>query len=198
MSRRGSIAALALSVALVAGAVLALVGGVAVGAWQPAGPVRATPTPGSGGDTGTVEYGRFLDDVRAGRVMDAFQDGDLLHVNSGIGGYTVQLPPGDPDVYGDMEAAADAGGVPTPGFSSAAGPDETPQPLSYADFLDQVGSGRIYEVFQTGDRLDVNAVDGRKDVAVPAGADVLDDIEAAAEEGAVPPPVYTKMPGKPG
>lgn len=194
MSRRGSFAALAVSVALVVGAVLALVGGVAVGAWQPAGPVQATPIPG-GGIPGAVEYGEFLDDVRAGTVHDAFQDGDILQVNATRGSYEVQLPPGDPDVFGDMEAAAAAGGVPMPGFGSTTGPEETPEPLSYDEFLDQVGSGRIYGVVHTGDRLEVEAVDGIKIVIVPAGADVLDDIEAAADGGEVTAPPYTKVPG---
>jgi hypothetical protein len=195
MSRSGSTAALALCVALVAGAVIALVGGVALGAWQPAGPSRPTPTPGNVQDL--REYGEFLDDVRAGGVQDAFQNGDRLEVNATAGGYTVQLPPGDPDIFGDMEAAAAAGGVPMPGFGSAAGPDESHSPLSYAAFLEQVGSGRVYDVFHDGDRLTVNAVDGPKDVVVPAGANVLDDIEAAAEAGDVPAPTYTKVPAKP-
>jgi hypothetical protein len=195
MSRRGSFAVLGLSVALVAGSVLVLVVGVALGAWQPAGPVArppATANPGAG--SGNVEYGEFLDDVRAGRVFDVYRDGDLLQVNAAEGPYVVELPPGDPDVYVDMGEAAAAGGVPIPGFSTATGPDDSPEPLSYDDLLDQVRDGRIYDVFHHGDRLTVTAVDGTKDVAVPAGADVLDDLEAAAAAGGVQPPAYTKIP----
>jgi hypothetical protein len=66
--------------------------------------------------------------------------------------------------------------------------------LSYADLLDQAREGRIYNVIHEGDRLMVDAVDGTKDVTVPADADVLDDLEAAASAGGVPPPTYTKVP----
>jgi hypothetical protein len=192
MSRGTSIAALALCVALVAGAAIALVVGVALGAWQPAGPPRATPN--QGGVQGTVEYGAFLDDVRAGNVQDVFQDGDTLKVTTTTGGYTVHLPPGDPDVFGDVEAAAVAGGVQMPGYGSAAGPNETAEPLRYAEFLEQVGAGRIYNVEHMDERLTVAAVDGIKEVAVPEGSDVLADIEAAAAAGDVPPPTYVKLP----
>lgn len=195
MSRRGSFAALGLSVALVAGSVVVLVAGVALGAWQPAGPAArpaATANPGPG--FGNVEYGEFLDDVRAGRVFDVYRDGDLLQVNAADGPYTVELPPGDPDVYDDMGEAATAGGVPVPGFSTASDPDDTPEPLSYAGLLEQVREGRVHDVLHDGDRLMVAAVDGTKDVGVPAGVDVLDDLEAAAAAGGVPPPTYTKIP----
>jgi hypothetical protein len=193
MSRRASFAALALSVALIAGSVVALVAGVALGAWQPAGPVSRPSAPANpGGGPATVEYGEFLDDVRAGRVSDVYREGNILQVNSVDRPYTVQLPPGDPDVYGDMEAAATAGGVPIPGFTD---PNDPPEPLSYAELLEQVRAGKIYDVFHEGDRLMVTAVDGAKEVTVPAGADVLNDLEAAAAAGGVPPPAYTKVPG---
>jgi hypothetical protein len=195
MSRRASFAALALSVALVAGSVVALVAGVALGAWQPAGPVARTSAPANPGVvSGTVEYGEFLDDVRAGRVVDVFRDGDILQVSAVDRPYTVQLPPGDPDVFDDMGEAAAAGGVPIPGFTTAAGPDDSPEPLSYAELLDQVREGRIYNVVHDGDRLMVDAVDGTKDITVPPDVDVLDDLEAAAAAGGVPPPAYTKVP----
>jgi hypothetical protein len=195
MSRRASFAALALSVALVAGSVVALVAGVALGAWQPAGPVARTSAPGiPGGGPATVEYGEFLDDVRAGRVSDVSREGDIIQVNAVDRSYIVQLPPGDPDVYDDMEAAATAGGVPIPGFISTSGPDDPAETLSYAELLDQVRDGRIYDVFHEGDRLMVTAVDGAKEVTVPPDADVLNDLEAAATAGGVPPPAYTKVP----
>jgi hypothetical protein len=196
MSRRASFAALALSVVLVAGSVVVLVAGVALGAWQPAGPVArpaGRTNPGSG--SGTVEYGEFLDDVRAGRVFDVYRDGDTLQVNAADRPYTVQLPPGDPDVYDDMGEAATAGGVPIPGYLTAGGPGDPPEPLSYPELLELVRAGRVYDVFHEGDRLMVTAVDGSKDVAVPPGVDVLDDLEAAASAGGVPPPAYTKVPG---
>lgn len=199
MSRRGSFAALALSVALVAGVAVVLVAGVALGAWHPAGPVRpAAPTSPTGpADPRAIEYGEFLDDVRAGRVFDVFQDIDELQVNAEDGFYTVQLPFGEPDVFGDIQAAAAAGGVPTPAFGANSGPDETAEPLSYEVLLEQVRSGRIHDVFHEGDQLMVNAVDGSKEVVAPAGADVLDDLEAAARRGGVPPPAYTKVPSRP-
>lgn len=196
MSRGGSRAALALSLALVIGSALALIGGVALGGWQPAGPSRpATPPPRLPGVApGGVEYGEFLAEVRAGRVYDVFREGDTLQVNGADEPYSVQLPPGDPDVYGDIQAAAESGGVPTPGFSTNAEPNETPELLSYVAFLDQVEAGRVREVYQTGDLLEVNAVDGFKQVTVPAGVDVLDDIEAAAQAAGIPPPFYGKVP----
>lgn len=198
MSRRASFAALALCVALIAGSAVALVAGVAMGAWQPAGPVARPAAPGNPGNpgpgSGGVEYGEFLDDVRVGRVFDVYREGDTLQVNAADGPYTVQLPPGDPDVYDDMEAAASAGGVPTPGFTTAGGPGEPAEPVSYAELLELARDGRLYDVFHEGDRLMVTAVDGTKDVAVPAGVDVLDDLEAAAADGGVPPPAYTKVP----
>lgn len=198
MSRRGSFAALVVSAVLVVGSIAVLVGGVALGAWRPAGPPPPTATPRPGVVPGTVEYGEFLDDVRAGRVSDVFRDGDVLQVNAEDRPYTVQLPQGDPDVFDDMEAAAAAGGVQVPGYSTAGGPDETPEVLSYPDFLGQVREGRVYDVLHEGDRLMVSAVDGSKEVAVPPGARVLDDLEAEAEAGGVPPPTYTKIGGKPG
>jgi len=195
MSRRASFAALAVSIALVAGSVVALVAGVATGAWKPAGPVARPSAPANPGVvTGTVEYGEFLDDVRAGRVLDVYRDGNILQVNAMDQPYTVQLPPGDPAVYDDMEAAATAGGVPVPGFTTAGGPGVPAEPLTYAELLEQVKAGRIYDVFHDGDRLMVNAVDGEKEVTVPPDADVLNDMEAAAEAGGVPPPAYTKVP----
>ncbi len=197
MSRRGSVAALALSVVLVAGSIAALVAGVGLGAWHPAGPPppTATPRPGSGSRADTVEYGEFLNDVRAGRVFDVYRDGDILQVNAEDRLYTVQLPQGDPDVFDDMEAAATAGGVPIPGFTTAAGPNDTPQPMSYPELLEQVRAGKVYDVLHEGDRL---TVDGSKEVVVSPGTHVLDDLEAAADAGGVPPPTYTKIGGKPG
>jgi len=199
VSRRGSFAALALSVALLAGAVVVLVGGVALGAWQPAGPVRAVAPTSPTGPTNpdAVAYGEFLDDVRAGRVFDVFQDINVLQVNAEDGFYVVQLPFGEPDVFGDIQAAAAAGGVPTPAFGANSGPDETAEPVSYAVLLQQVRAGRIYDVFHEDDQLMVNAVDGSKEVVVPAGANVLDDLEAAARQGGVPAPAYTKVPNRP-
>lgn len=197
MSRGGSRAALALSLALIIGSALALIGGVAVGAWQPAGPSRlATPGPGNapGLGSGTVEYGEFLAEVRAGRVYDVFRDGDILQVNGVDQPYTVQLPPGDPDVFADMLAAADAGGVPMPGFSRNGSPDETPEQISYAALLEMVEAGRVHEVFHTGNLLEVNTVDGMKQVEVPADVDVLDDIEAAAKAAGRAAPYYSKAP----
>ena len=200
MSRRASFAALVLAIALVAGSVAALVGGVALGVWQPAGPSRPTPQqapPGAGSDG--QEYGVFLDDVRAGRVLDVFQEGSELQVSTTDGGYAVALPPGEPDVFGDMQAAAQAGGVPVPGFSSSSGPNTGPAlPMSYPDLLEEVTAGRVYDVFHEGDRLMVNTFGGPREVDVPDGADVLDDLERAAAEGDVTAPSYTKVPGKPG
>jgi hypothetical protein len=200
MSRRGSLAALGLCLALVIGSAVALVGGVAMGAWQPAGPSRqATPPPGNvpRSGSGAVAYDEFLAEVRAGRVYDVYRDGDTLQVNGADQPYTVEVPSGDPDVFGDIQSAAESGGVQMPGYGSSTGPNEVPEQLTYAALLELVRSGRVHEVFHSGDMLEVNSVDGLKQVTVPAGADVLDDIEAAAEAAGRPPPYYTKAPDKP-
>jgi hypothetical protein len=201
VSRRGSRAALALCLAVVLGSAVALVGGVAMGAWQPAGPTRpATPPPGDspGGGSGTLEYDDFLGEVRAGRVYDVYRDGDVLQVNGAEQPYIVQLPPGDPDVFGDMQAAAATGGVTMPGFGTNARPEETPESLTYAALLELVQAGRVHEVFHSGDLLEAKTVNGLKHAAVPAGTDVLGDIEAAAGAAGIPPPYYTKAPDQGG
>jgi hypothetical protein len=200
VSRGGSLAALALSLALVVGSALALVGGMALGAWQPAGPSRqATPPPGNvpGFGSGAIAYDEFLAEVRAGRVYDVYRDGEILQVNGAEQPYTVEVPAGDPDVFGDMQAAAASGGVTMPGFGTNMGPNEVPEQLTYVALLELVQTGRVHEVFHSGDMLEVNSVDGLKRVPVPAGVDVLADIEAAAEAAGRPPPYYTKAPDKP-
>jgi hypothetical protein len=199
VSRRASFAALVLAIVLVAGSVAALVGGVALGMWQPAGPSHPTTTAPPGAGSGGQEYGDFLDDVRAGRVLDVFQDGNELQVSTSDGGYTVGLPPGEPDVFSDMQAAAQAGGVPVPAFSSSSGPNTgPPKPMSYPELLEEVTAGRVYDVFHEGDRLMVSTFEGPREVDVPNGVDVLDDLERAAAEGDVAAPSYTKVPGEPG
>ena len=57
-----------------------------------------------------VGYSQLLTDVQAGRVTKVEQDGDTLSVSAGDR-YTVVVPSVLTDVLGDMQAAADKGGV---------------------------------------------------------------------------------------
>ena len=59
-------------------------------------------------------YTQFLDDVRAGQVTSVEQTGDSMTVTGPAGRYVVVAPSILTDVYGDMQAATDAGGVPLP------------------------------------------------------------------------------------
>jgi hypothetical protein len=193
VSRRGSFIALALSVALVAGSVVALVGGVALGAWQPAGPPRPTPAPTP--FPGSEELTAFLDEVRAGLVVAVVQEGAELSVDGIDRDYVLQLPSESFDIFSAMEAAARDGGVPMPEITIS-GPKATS--LTYPEFLGLVRAGRIVEVFHQGDVVNAYAEDMAYEVRVPAGVvSVLGDIEAAAAEGSVRAPNYQKVAGKP-
>lgn len=55
-------------------------------------------------------YSQFLADVEAGRVTKVEQEGDTLSVTAGDR-YTVVIPSTLTDVYREMQAAADRGGV---------------------------------------------------------------------------------------
>jgi ATP-dependent Zn protease len=57
-----------------------------------------------------VGYSQFLADVEAGRVTKVEQEGDTLTVSAGDR-YTVVVPSILTNVYGDMQAAADNGGL---------------------------------------------------------------------------------------
>jgi hypothetical protein len=195
MSRRASFAVLAGSAALVVGCALFLLVGIAAGVWQPRGgsPSRdaaETPTPG-GIQLGARSYEQFLDDVREGAVVSASQQGDLVQVEAVFGAYTVTAPAGV-DVYGDMQGAAETGGVEVPSYNGEGLPPKT---ISYAEFLGQVERGRIFDVTQQGLEIHATAETREYLVTVPSrGTDVLGDIEAAAERGGVQPPYYGKAP----
>lgn len=59
-------------------------------------------------------YSTFLEDVQAGRVTKVEQEGDSLTVSEGADRFQVVVPSVLTSVYGDMQAAAERGGVPLP------------------------------------------------------------------------------------
>lgn len=197
MSRGQSIAILAICVALVLGPAVALAGGTVLGSWKPAGPQAAppatTPEPELPGSEATG-YGEFLDDVRAGHVLDVFQSGLDLSVSTQDGGYQVRVPDPSVDVIADIESAALESGIPPPAYFNESEPPMEPQPLTYEEMLEQVRTGRVRDVLHQGDRLQVSTNTRVFEVEVPLKKEVLADIEAAAASGGVPAPPYTKVP----
>lgn len=71
----------------------------------------------------SVPYSQFLGDVQAGEVTQVVQTGTTLEASGPHGAYVVTLPTILTDVYGDIEAAAAAGGTPLPLFSAQPVPD---------------------------------------------------------------------------
>jgi hypothetical protein len=68
--------------------------------------------------TSTVSYGQFLGDVEAGQITQVVQTGTTLEASGSHGTYQVTVPTILTDVYGDVEAAAAAGGTAVPLFSA--------------------------------------------------------------------------------
>ena len=71
----------------------------------------------------TVSYGQFLSDVEAGQITQVVQSGTTLEASGSHGTYQVTVPTILTDVYGDVEAAAAAGGTAVPLFSAQPAPD---------------------------------------------------------------------------
>lgn len=71
----------------------------------------------------TVPYGRFLENVGAGRVTQVIQAGTTLEVSGPDGDYQVVVPTVLTDVFADVSGAADAGGAPEPVFVAQPAPD---------------------------------------------------------------------------
>jgi len=71
----------------------------------------------------TAPYSQFLGDVEKGRLTHVVQSGTTLEASGPHGIYQVNVPTILTDVYGDMEAAATAGGTPLPLFSAQPVPD---------------------------------------------------------------------------
>lgn len=99
---------------LVAIGVVALVLGVAVLTFNWINS-SASPT--------TAPYSQFLGDVEKGRVSQVIQSGTTLEASGPQGIYQVIVPTILTDVYGDIEAAATAGGKPLPLFTAQPEPD---------------------------------------------------------------------------
>ena len=66
----------------------------------------------------TAPYSQFLGDVMAGQVTQVVQTGTTLEVSGPHGAYVVTVPTILTDVYGDIEAAAAAGGAAVPLFTA--------------------------------------------------------------------------------
>ena len=71
----------------------------------------------------TAPYSQFLGDVENGRVSEVVQTGTTLQASGPHGVYVVTVPTILTDVYGDVEAAAAAGGAAVPLFSAQPAPD---------------------------------------------------------------------------
>lgn len=198
MNRGASIAVLGASAALVVGSMLFLVVGIAAGVWQPRGapPPRPSPTEFGGGgiQLGARSYGEFLQDVREGTVLQISQQEELIQVEAAFGSYTVTAP-ATADIYADVQAAAESGGVDVPPFASEG---VEPVTVEYEEFLAQIETGRISDVTQQGDELHATGFSREYVTTLPSpSTNVLADIDAAARRGGVDPPVYTRIPGSP-
>jgi hypothetical protein len=194
MSRQASFAILGASAALVVCAALFVFVGIAAGVWQPRGAPPSEPGASSrpgGMSIGARSYGDFLEDVRAGQVSHVFQQGQLLQVEGTGGSYTVDAPPGE-DVVADVRDAATAGGVPIPAIE---GEGLEPKNVSYEELLQEVKSGRVFELTEQGTQIHASEANQELLATVPsAETNVLEDVEDAARAGNVAPPVYTKVP----
>jgi hypothetical protein len=195
VNRRASVAVLGLAAAVVVGCALFLFVGIAAGVWQPRGAPPVQPTPGSGNGgfpLGARSYGDFLADVQAGNVVHASQQGQLVQVDSVNGPYTVDAPPGE-DVFGDMQAAADNGGVPIPAFDLEG--EVQSKTVTYEQLLTEVRAGHVTDITHQGREVHATGIGAELVATVPsADTDVLKDIEEAARAGNVAPPFYSKVP----
>lgn len=70
-----------------------------------------------------VGYSQFLGDIENGRVAQVVQTGTTLEASGPHGVYEVTVPTILTDVYGDIEAAAAAGGAAVPLFAAQPAPD---------------------------------------------------------------------------
>jgi hypothetical protein len=71
----------------------------------------------------SVPYSQFLGDVEHGRVAQVVQTGTTLEASGPHGAYHVKLPKILNDVFGDVEAAAAAGGAGVTLFTAQPAPD---------------------------------------------------------------------------
>jgi hypothetical protein len=197
MSRSSGLLVLAACVTVLVGAFLATASSIALGAWTPLGERPApTSTPQSGGPIGgpgEVTYERFLADVQSGDVQHVdFVEGERLDVSTNEAFYQLVLPDGVTDPFADMTTAAAQGSVRVPTFT-VNGAQEDLGERTYEQMLDDVAAGRLYDVSQTDRQLSCSGALGFYLVLLEdPEADVLGDIEAAAADGGVPAPSYSK------
>jgi hypothetical protein len=71
----------------------------------------------------SVPYSQLLSDIEKGRVAQVVQTGTTLEASGPLGVYQVTAPTILTDVYGDIEAAAAAGGAAVPLFTAQPEPD---------------------------------------------------------------------------
>jgi hypothetical protein len=75
-----------------------------------------------------LTYPDFLDLVRAGRINEIQQVGDLITAYAEGDAYRVEVPAATENVLADIENAAAEGGVPAPYYAKAPGePAEAPE-----------------------------------------------------------------------
>ncbi len=208
MRRSSSVAILAVCFVLLGGTVLATAGSIAVGAWQPVWdrpdptPNPGDPGPGGpggpidppGGPDGQATYEEFLDEIRSGTVNFVYHDSFSMFAETSFGGFNVDAPSDDTDVYADIVEAAAEGGVAPPRYVR----DGVEVPLderTYSQFLDDVRTGSVFFVSELGDDLAYETETGLHAITdAPPDGDILRDIRAAAEEAGVPAPPYNWSP----
>ena len=192
MSRGTAFGILAGAAVLVTGTALFVALGIASGVWVPKGTSVARTS------STMVSWEELLDDVRDGRVLHVGQRADRLTATEVDRQVVVGPHPESADPFADIAAAADEVGVDRPTFDIEGQPvDLAPRTatIDYSHFLEQVRRGSVLEVTQQGSQLTVTTESTVYLVVLdqPA-ADVLADIEGAAREGSVQPPVFTKVP----
>ena len=199
MKRTSGLAVFVVCLVILIGTAATTAASIGLGAWQPAGERPAptarpdVPEPGFP-EPPPEDYAGFLEQVQAGEVLHVdFTDG-MLSVSTSNSGYQVELPPGVDDPYPDIVNAATLGGVQPPPYT-VDGQQENLGERTYEEMLADVEAGRLVDVAQYGTDLTCSMGSGFYLVVIDdASADVLGDIEAAAEAGGVAPPGYSKYP----
>jgi hypothetical protein len=84
-----------------------------------AGGVDVPPFDSEGLAPSTIGYDEFLAEVEAGHITDVNQEGSDIHASSADREFLVQAPSAGTNVLGDIEAAAQRGGVDPPFYAKS-------------------------------------------------------------------------------
>jgi hypothetical protein len=87
------------------------------GAERPTFDIEGQPLEPETHEPETLDYARFLDQVRDGRVFEVIQQGSQLTVTTDSAQYVVVLDDPDADVLADIERAARRGSLHPPTFT---------------------------------------------------------------------------------